>query len=311
MRGRGSVSDIYEKEDMMKQKKVEKELIREGERTLGCIVGAVLYAVGINFFVVPAGIYTAGIMGICQVIRTLLTDYMHLPFQNFDIAGLIYYVVNIPIFVLAFTRIGRKFFWRTLLTVTAMTVSLALLPIRPIVEDVTAAGAVGGIISGIGAGIFLRMGSSGGGADVIGVLLIKWKQGFSVGKVNLLINLVLYAACLFLFDVETVIYSIIYAAAYSLAIDRVHIQNINVEVHVITKIDTAVMEQEIFTQLGRGITKWRAEGAYTAEPSHVLYIMMSKYEVPHLKAIVHRYDPEAFVVANEGARVEGNFLKKL
>ncbi len=286
-------------------------MAQEGEKTLGCIAGAALYAVGVNLFVVPGGLYTAGIMGICQVIRTLLVDYMQLPLHNFDIAGVIYYVINVPIFVVAYARLGRKFFAKTLITVTAMTVFLAVLPIHPIVEDTMAASVVGGIISGIGVGILLRMGSSGGGADVIGVLLIKWKKDFSVGKVNLGINLVLYAACLFLFDVETVIYSVIYAAVYSVAIDKVHSQNINVEVSIITKVKSEDMEKEIMEELGRGITKWTALGAYTYDMSHVLYIMLSKYEVNHLKAIVHKYDPYAFIVVNEGVSVEGNYLKKL
>ncbi len=288
-----------------------KSMTRESERTLGCIVGSFLYAAGVNLFVVPAGLYTGGIMGICQVIRTILVEYLHLPFQNFDIAGIIYYLVNIPVFVIAFTRIGKKFFYKTLVSVSAMTLFLAVIPIKMIVDDPMAASMVGGILSGIGTGIVLRMGSSGGGADILGVLLIKWRQDFSVGKMNLLINLALYGSCLFLFHVETVIYSVIYAAVYSVAIDKVHVQNINVAANIITKADTAEMEKEIFDELGRGITKWSSQGAYTSEGSQVLYIMLSKYEVNRLKAIVHRHDPDAFIVTNEGVHVEGNFLKKL
>ncbi len=295
----------------MERKRLQGELMKEGEKTAGCIAGALLYGLGVNLFVVPSGLYTAGIMGICQVIRTVLVEYLHLPFHDFDIAGIIYYLINIPIFFLAYTRLGKKFFGRTLVTVTAMTLFLAVIPIHPIVDDAMAACVVGGIVSGVGVGILLRMGSSGGGADVIGVLLIRWKKDFSVGKVNLAINLALYAACLFLFDVETVIYSIIYAAVYSVAIDKVHVQNINVEAHVITKVKTEDMEKEIFNELGRGITKWSSLGAYTYDMSHVLYIMLSKYEVSHLKAIVRKYDPYAFIVVNEGVSVEGNFLKKL
>lgn len=132
-----------------------------------------------------------------------------------------------------------------------------------------------------------------------------------MGKVNLLVNLVLYGSCLFLFDVEVVVYSVIYAAVYSLAMDRMHTQNINVEVNVITKADTTALEKEVFQELGRGITKWSALGAYTYDRSHILYIMLSKYEVNRLKAIIHKYDREAFIVVNEGVSVDGNYLKKL
>ena len=286
-------------------------LVYEGKRSLISIFGAFLYAAGINLFVVPAGLYTGGVMGVCQVIRTILAEFFHLDFGNLDIAGIIYYIINVPIFIIAFTRLGRKFFAKTLITVTAITVFMSVIPPVVIVEDVMAACIVGGIVSGAGVGILLRMGSSGGGMDVVGVLLTKGKRDFSVGKVNLLVNLVLYGTCLFLFDVEVVVYSIIYAAVYSVAMDKMHTQNINVEVNVITKADTTALEKEVFQELGRGITKWSALGAYTYDRSHVLYIMLSKYEVNQLKTIIHKYDPNAFIVVNEGVSVDGNYLKKL
>lgn len=289
----------------------KEELIYEGKRTLGSVLGAFLYAAGINLFMVPAGLYTGGVMGICQVIRTILAELFNLNFQNIDIAGIIYYIFNIPIFFVAFTRLGKRFFFKTVVSVTAMTAFFSMVPTTVVVEDAMAACVVGGIISGAGVGIILRMGSSGGGMDVVGVLLTKWKKDFSVGKVNLLVNLALYGTCLFLFDVEVVVYSIIYAAVYSVAMDRIHTQNINVEVNIITKADTTALEKEIFNELGRGITKWSTLGAYTYDQSHILYIMLSKYEVNRLKAMIHKYDPNAFIVVNEGVSVDGNYLKKL
>lgn len=286
-------------------------LVYEGRRTLGSILGAFLYAVGINLFVVPSGLYTGGVMGICQVIRTVLAKYFHLNFQSFDIAGIIYYAMNVPIFIFAFTRMGRRFLFKTVVAVTAMTVFLSALPTPCIVKDTMASCVVGGIIAGAGSGLVLRMGSSGGGMDVVGVILTKWKKNFSVGTVNLLVNLALYGVCLSLFDVETVIYSVIYASVYAIAMDRLHTQNINVEVNIITKADTAELEREVFEELGRGITKWSSMGVYTNEQSHVLYILLSKYEVHRLRTILHKYDPHAFMVVNEGVSVVGNFLKKL
>lgn len=287
------------------------ELLYEGKRSLACIAGAAVYAVGINLFVVPAGLYAGGIMGISQVIRTLLTEYLHLNFGTLDIAGLIYYVFNIPIFIVAFKRLGKIFFAKTLITVTVMSVFLSAITPTKIVEDNMAACVVGGILAGAGLGMVLRLGSSGGGMDVIGVMLAKWKKDFSVGKVNLLMNLVLYGTCLFLFDEEVVVYSIIYAAVSSLAMDRMHTQNINVEVNVITKVDTAELEKEVFNELGRGITKWAALGAYTNDQSHILYITLSKYEVHHLKTIIRKHDEKAFIVVNEGVTVDGHYLRKL
>ena len=289
----------------------KENFIYEGRRTLGSILGTLVYAVGINLFVVPAGLYTGGLMGFCQIIRTILTQKFGMDFGGFDIAGIIYYVINVPIFIVAFAKAGKRFFFKTLVAVTSMTVFLSVIPVFTVVEDAMASCMVGGILAGAGVGIVLRMGSSSGGMDVVGVILIKWKKNFSVGMVNLMMNLVLYAVCLFLFDVEIVVYSVIYSAVHSLAMDKLHTQNINVEVNVITKADTAALEREVMQELDRGITKWTSMGVYTNEQSHILYILLSKYEVHRLKTIVHKYDPNAFMVVNEGVSVVWNFHKKL
>jgi uncharacterized membrane-anchored protein YitT (DUF2179 family) len=291
--------------------KNKKILLPEAKRTLVGILGALLYAFGVNFFVVPAQLYTGGLMGISQVIRTVLIDFTPIKIPNFDIAGIIYYVFNLPIFILAITRIGKRFFVKTLIVVTAMTIFLAILPITMVLSDRMTASVVGGIITGTALGLILRVGASSGGMDVVGVIFSKWKRDFSVGKINLIVNVVLYTFCLFLFDREIVIYSLIYAAVTAVAMDRAHIQNITVEATVITKINTEVLEQDIFVELGRGITKWECLGTYTYEQSHVLYIVLSKYEVHMLRNIIHKYDPQAFVVINEGVYVDGHYLKKL
>ena len=69
-------------------------MVYEGKRTLACIVASLMYAIGVNLFVVPAQLYSGGLMGICQVIRTLLVEYLHMNFHSFDIAGIIYYIIN-------------------------------------------------------------------------------------------------------------------------------------------------------------------------------------------------------------------------
>ncbi len=283
-------------------------------RFLGSLAGAVIYAAGLNLFIVPVSLYSGGIMGFSQVFRTVLVEYLHFPPQNFDIAGVIYYLINVPILLLSMKRIGRRFFAKTVMCVTAVTVLLSVIPIpdQPILpEDTLACCVIGGIICGLGMGLALKCGGSLGGTDIVGVMLIKWRRDFRVGKVNLITNIVLYSICLFLFNVPTVIYSLIYAAVSSFAIDKVHAQTINVEVRIITKTRDEEMEKEIFAQLDRGVTKWEAVGAYTDEAVHVLFVLVSKYELGQLKSIVHKHDPHAFVMMNEGVTVLGNYKTRL
>ena len=121
----------------------------EVKRTLICVAAAFVYATGVNLFIVPAGLYSGGVMGFSQVIRTLLTRFGGLDFGGFDVAGLIYYMINIPLFIIAFTRLGKTFFFKTLVTVTAMTTFLSVVPVTMIVEDRMAACVVGGLAGGL------------------------------------------------------------------------------------------------------------------------------------------------------------------
>lgn len=298
-----------------KVKKITGALVKkETGRTLGSILGTLVYAVGINLFIVPVGVYTGGIMGICQVIRTVLIQYLHLDFGTTDIAGIIYYAINIPLFFLAFRMMGKLFFFKTMLSTVAMTIALTLIPIPSkllVTDDILTNCLIGGIISGVGTGLTLMMGGSGGGMDIIGLYYIKKRRRSGVGQVSLAVNFVLYCVCFFLFNIQTAIYSIIVAVVDTVAIDRMHAQNINVEVIIISKNDLRQFQQDFMSQMGRGMTKWTFTGAYTNEQSEIMYVILSKYEVNQLKLLVRQYDPEAFIVLNEGVSVDGNFLKKL
>jgi uncharacterized membrane-anchored protein YitT (DUF2179 family) len=295
------------------KKRVYGKLSEEWSRIIGMLIGTLLYSSGINLFVVPMGLYTGGLMGICQLIRTILVSMLGLSFGSIDIAGIIYYILNVPLFLMARKRLGRLYLIKTIMCVTSVTILLMLIPIpaTPLLDDTLASCVIAGIICGGGIGLTLMMGASDGGMDIVGVLIVQWKHNFSVGKANLAVNFMLYAICLFMFNIQTVIYSLIYASVSAFSVDKVHAQNIDVAVTVITKGDCKELEREVFTELGRGITKWESRGAYTDEKSEVLFILVNKYEVTHLKRIINRYDKQAFIVSNSGVNVSGNYHKHL
>ncbi len=283
------------------------------KRMFLAFLGTLLYVAGINLFIVPCGFYTGGMLGICQVIRTVLSDYMGISFQ-FDIAGIIYYILNIPLFILAWKRLTHGMLYRTLLCVTLSSILFSVVPIPEtslIGSDPLASCLIGGIIGGGGCGLILQAGCSSGGLDLLALVIVKEKADLSVGKISGLVNLVLYSICLILFDIRVALYSIMVAVATSIALDKMHYQNINVEVKIISRAYSNEMKQEIMRELGRGITLIPSTGCYTGDASEIMYVLVSKYEIPHLREIVIKYDPSAFIVFNEGVRVAGHYLKKL
>ena len=289
-------------------------LKEEGPRSLGIILGALIYAVGVNLFLRPLHLYSGGFMGFAQLITTLMRDYGGLDLGKVDLSGIIYYALNIPGLVIAYLSMRRRFFFKTIFTVTCMTLILTLIPIpdAPMLEEKLANCLVAGIMGGVGVGLILRMGACDGGMDLVGMILIQRKGHFSVGRINIAANLVLYGVCLILFDVPVVIYSLIYSVISSLMCDRVHIQNINVQALIVTKMEVVEpLEIELMGRMHRGITRWGGYGGYTGHEETILMVVINKYEIAQLKSIVRRIDPKAFILIDEGVQIEGNFLKKL
>lgn len=275
------------------------------------ILGGFLFALGVNIFIVPLGLYSGGVIGIAQIIRTCLATYAHIDFGQFDIAGIINFLMNIPLFILAYRSISRRFFMKTLLCVITQTIafSFTMIPSVPIIDDVLAACLLGGIVCGFGIGLALRSGGSGGGLDIVGVYFTRKFPDFSVGKLNIIVNIVVYAISAFLFNIGIAMYSIIYMACMYLVVDKTHYQNINMTAMIFTKNDE--VKELIMKEMGRGVTYWQGAGAYTKSQTQILITVISKYEVNQLKKIIYKIDPKAFVIFNEGMSISGNFEKRL
>ena len=97
----------------------------------------------------------------------------------------------------------------------------------------------------------------------------------------------------------------------SLFLDRVHQQNISVQMLIFTKENPKELSRTIIEKLERGFTFWEGRGGYSHEQIHVLCVCLSKYEIEEMLHAVHTIDPNAFFTVQEGVRVYGNFRRKL
>ena len=282
-------------------------------RIVAAVAGELIAAAALNLFIVPLHLYTGGAMGVCQLIRTLLQTHMGLDFGPYDIAGILYFLANIPILLIGYKDLGRGLVVKTIICTVSYSLFYSIIPIpsAPIVDDYLTACLLGGILTGIGSGIVLTCGCSSGGLDVIGLCLSKRGSSFTVGKFSLTFNVFLYTACLILFSPEVAIYSVIYNFFTSMVLDRMHQQNVNVMAMIFTHADEHILGQFIIDNLGRGVTYWNGTGAYTGKGVHVLCVSLSKYEIEELLHAVRTIDPQAFLTVQEGVRIYGNFRKKL
>lgn len=281
------------------------------DKVIMTVAGNFIYAAGVNLMINPLHLYSGGFTGIAQLIRLFLLEFLHVPqIPGVDYMGIIYFLINLPLFFYAYKVMGRKFCIMTLISIAMASFFLGVIPVPkvPIVDDRILAAVVGGLGSGVGAGLVLRAGSSQGGQDVIGVCLAKTHPNFKVGTIGIIISVCIYSICLFIYDIPTVLYSIIFAVVTGVCIDRVHVQNIKQECLIITK--KPGLSRAIMDELGRGVTAVDGEGMYTGEDTYVLITVISKYEEPHLRELIAHHDEHAFMIISDNIRVVGNFQKR-
>ena len=277
-----------------------------------CILGVFLYSLAVNLFVVPNNLYTGGVLGLSQILRSLIVSAFNIN-ANFDISSIIYYLINIPLLLMAYRKISKTFIIRTIFTVTMNSLFLMIIPIpnAPLISDVLANTLIGGIVCGVGIGMILSTGSSSGGTDIVGIIINRKNDKISVGSVGLVFNFVIYGVCGFTYGIETMFYSIIFAAFETILLDKTHTQNIKSEAIIFTKENPEKMIHFINYELKRGTTYWKAMGGYTNTETYIVYTVLSKYERMRLERHMNEFDESAFMVGDDGVETKGLFNKYL
>ena len=272
-------------------------------------IGTLLFCVAINIFIVPNNLYTGGILGLSQLFRSIIIDVFKLNI-SFDFSGILYYILNIPLFFIAYKNLGKIFFARTIVAITIQTIMLSFIPTVQVLDDVLANILVGGLLGGAGLGIVLSCGASTGGTDIIGLVGAKKNNKLSVGKLGLLVNLCIFSVAGILYGIKTMIYSIIYSFIDSLTIDKMHEQNICSTAFIFCKENPKVINDYIKNELNRDFTYWHAQGGYDDSRTYIIYTALTKYELIKLERKMKEFNINTFMVKSEGVGIKGEFEKQ-
>lgn len=281
---------------------------RKGMEYFYSMLGGILYAAGLNLFIFPLNLYIGTVTGVAQMVQSIINKVGGL---DLAMTGPLLFLINIPLLVLTYRVINKSFFYKTLLTLTAQSLAMALIPIagQPLIGDWLTLCVIGGLVSGFGAGFTLRHGGSGGGLDILGVYLSLKFRSFSVGKVSLLVSGVVMLYVALSFPIEILIYSVIFTVVYSLVLDQVHYQNVKVFALIITENNEVA--PFINQRVRRGVTMWEATGIYSREKKNVIMAILDKYEFLNLKKDLVELDPTVFMIDSERIDVTGTFEKHL
>jgi len=256
----------------------------------------VLVAVAINGILIPHQFVSGGFTGIALVIHYL--------FPSFPLAWL-YFVLNVPVFILGWTFVGRRFFLYSILGMVIFSAAIACVSVPLPVHDKILSALLAGIITGIGVGIILRSWGSSGGTDILSVILLN-RFSIRIGTTILTFNAIVLTAASLLFSLDAALYTLIYIYVSSQIISLVLTGLSQRKAVFIISPKWQEISREVLDKVGRGVTLIRGQGGYSGQDQQILYTVITLRELHRIKEIIRQMDPSAFMVVHDTLEVMGH-----
>lgn len=271
------------------------------------ILGSAIFGVSYALFLSPANLNAGGISGLAAVIVELVNPQGNIPFLTI---GTLTVVINLPLFAFGGIRIGKRFFFGSLLGMLISSLVMDNFPYALELDTLLAA-LYGGVMAGFGVGMVFLSGTSTGGSDII-VRLVKLKaRNWNLGQISIGFDVIVIALTGLVFgNIEHALYTGVAIFLVGKMMDMVVYGFDNSKVAwIITKEHVRVV-QAIDEKLGRGATYFHGMGTYSQGEMEVIMVAISPKQVAELKDLVIAIDPQAFVVLQEAHQVLGDgFIK--
>lgn len=270
-------------------------LLKTVGNLIGIALGAILTAYSVQGFIVHAGLGGGGVGGIAL----LLFYTLGLPI------GVVTLVLNIPLFILGWKEVNRKFVFKTLYGLGIFSIALDLLKgIQPLPFDDLFLGALyGGVLSGIGSGLVFRLGGSLGGTDIV-AKVIQRRFGWAMGTTMLIINAIVILISWAVLGPKIALYTLVSIFTLSRTVDVIQ-SGLPAKAVIIISNQSESLIQRILKDVGRGVTFLHGQGGYSSADKNVIICVVSISELGQLKRVVREEDPQSFLIIQNASEVVG------
>lgn len=277
------------------------------------VITSVIYSLGLIWFLEPAGIYSAGITGLSQIIKKLVDQVCVIPLGAYTL------ILNVPLFIFGWRKVSKRFAIFSLISVVVQTIcTLGFIPVDPVIaafnldpsENQITYAIIGAILTGVGCGVALRFGTSTGGLDILGQILAMEKN-ISIGIFTMIANvLIAVIGGVFVSGSWSItFYTIIRIIITSICIDKIHTAYNHVKLNIISSCVDESMLQELLA-MHRGCTIIPVQGAYSHQNKSDLIMVVSAYELDKAIRICKKHDPKCFIIVEPVKRIYGNYTRK-
>ncbi len=288
----------------MDYKKIKKRLYcrKYTYETILLIIGCFIMACGTSFFLLPNQLSSGGFAGLATIGYYLLKIPL----------GITIFVLNIPLFILGYIRIGKEFLIKSLLGTGFLSFFIDVLEKFPaLTEDRFLACVYGGIAIGIGSGIVLKSNSSTGGTDLLSYIIRSFKPHYRSSSLIVGVDIIIVTLNVVFFrDIEIGLYSAITIYLMGKMIDIVF-EGVNfTKIMFIISKQYEKIAEEIGKEVNRGSTGIYAKGMYTNEEKMMLLCVGSRNEIAKIRQIAVKTDKKAFIIISNAREAWGKGFKR-
>ena len=269
------------------------------------VVGSFLYCISINSFCVPNSLVLGGVSGVATVINHI---FPILPI------GFLTILINIPLFIAGFIKLGRKFIINTSVSTLISSVFIDIFAdiLPKYSSNKLLAALAAGVTNGLGLALIFANGSTTGGIDILAKFITKKFKHLSMGRVILIIDaFVILLSYAVYRSFESAVYSCVIIFISTKVIDSIlfGISTGKTVMVITTKADE--IYSEISKTLGRGATIIPVKGAYTHDERNLLLTSVRTNEISYIYSIIEKQDENAFITVADARDIIGEGFKKI
>ena len=277
--------------------------LMEARRIIVVILGSLLLALSLNFFLIGANVYSSGFTGAAQLVSSIFNDFLNIQIST----GVLLFIFNVPVFILGWYKVGKGFTIYSIISVIFASLFLEVIPIVIVSEDIILNAVIGGVIGGAGIGFTLKLGASTGGMDIVAMVLSRLRDK-PIGTYFLILNGIIIIFAGILYEPENALYTLLTLYITTRVIDTIHTSHEKVTAMIITR-KVEELQEAIHKKMVRGITILQVKGAYSKEEKNMMYLVITRYELYDLEKIIKEVDPNAFTNIVQTTEVFGFFKR--
>lgn len=284
-------------------------------QSLGILLGGILITIGFVLFITPYNIIPGGVYGIAIIIHNFLPQFM---------VGTIGLTLNIPLLIAAFWLLGKGYGTKTV--ITSLFIPLVMNTATVLVggseptellggtidlsNDILLSALFGGLFLGVGQGLIIKNRSTSGGTDIISLLVSKYTNRPFSNIMLITESVVVVCGLVALGSWKLPLYSLITIAVASKMIDII-VEGASTDklLFIITDKKSEV-KQYILEELRRGGTFIKASGMYSENDKNMVFVVVSRSQLPIVKYKINEIDKEAFITIVNANEIVGQGFKK-